>query len=467
MIDYRAKHVFVSFTAAVALKHRDSGDLVLQTAERQFIFRDLSPALVESFTAMMNRVELSALVTSVLGREGAITAARLMFYLERFNGMGLIELTLARKAVPILTVRTIGRQSSSCSVSFDPEGTYVISRFALARMADDEFLIESPLSRIQAVARHESVLVLWASFRTPSSIQQAISQCTGLDAELAKAALQWLADALLLTPVIGFETTEDRNQPLAQWEFHDLLFHARSRDGRHSNQYGGTYPWLGWLRPLPACKPSESADIITLEKPPAKRSDLLDILERRRSIREYSETPIRLSQLSEFLFHSARVLEFVPGEDEITRRPYPSGGARYPLEVYVVANYCDGLQRGVYHYDPRAHGLLVLPIPVALVNEVLGDFRTYAARRANWRPQVAIVLTARFERVSWKYQSVAYALILKEVGALMQTMYLVATGMGLAPCAVGGGDSDLFARVTSSDYYAESAVGEFLLGLPA
>jgi hypothetical protein len=43
-------------------------------------------------------------------------------------------------------------------------------------------------------------------------------------------------------------------------------------------------------------------------------------------------------------------------------------------------------------------------------------------------------------------------------------MYLVATAMGLAPCALGGGDSDLFAQASGLDYLAESAVGEFILG---
>jgi SagB-type dehydrogenase family enzyme len=58
----------------------------------------------------------------------------------------------------------------------------------------------------------------------------------------------------------------------------------------------------------------------------------------------------------------------------------------------------------------------------------------------------------------------AYAVILKHVGVVFQTMYLVATAMGLSPCGVGGGDSDLFARAAGADYYAETSVGEFLLG---
>jgi hypothetical protein len=53
---------------------------------------------------------------------------------------------------------------------------------------------------------------------------------------------------------------------------------------------------------------------------------------------------------------------------------------------------------------------------------------------------------------------------MKDVGCLYQTMYLVATAMGLAPCGLGGGHSDLFAQVAGLDYFAETSVGDFVLG---
>ena len=80
------------------------------------------------------------------------------------------------------------------------------------------------------------------------------------------------------------------------------------------------------------------------------------------------------------------------------------------------------------------------------------------------RPQVVLVVTARFQRLSWKYRSMVYALVLKHVGVLYQTLYLVATDMGLAPCAMGGGDSDLFAEASGLDPLIEASVGEFALG---
>jgi hypothetical protein len=35
--------------------------------------------------------------------------------------------------------------------------------------------------------------------------------------------------------------------------------------------------------------------------------------------------------------------------------------------------------------------------------------------------------------------------------------------MNLAPCALGGGNSDLFAEAAGLDYYAETSVAEFML----
>jgi oxazoline/thiazoline dehydrogenase len=80
------------------------------------------------------------------------------------------------------------------------------------------------------------------------------------------------------------------------------------------------------------------------------------------------------------------------------------------------------------------------------------------------RPQIVMTLTSRFQRLSWKYESIAYAATLKNVGVLYETMYLVATAMELAPCALGAGNSDLFSRLIGTDYYRESSVGEFMLG---
>jgi SagB-type dehydrogenase family enzyme len=81
------------------------------------------------------------------------------------------------------------------------------------------------------------------------------------------------------------------------------------------------------------------------------------------------------------------------------------------------------------------------------------------------RLDMLIIITARFGRVNWQYESIAYSLILKNVGVIYQTFYLVATAMGLAPCALGAGNSDFFSSLAGLNYFEETSVGEFLLGI--
>jgi SagB-type dehydrogenase family enzyme len=189
-------------------------------------------------------------------------------------------------------------------------------------------------------------------------------------------------------------------------------------------------------------------------------------------VREFGDPPISAKQLGEFLFRVGRVKELkeleVPTPNgslpmDFALRPYPGGGALYELELYPVVNHCADLASGMYHYDPLNHRLEKL---AGKTPEVEGLLR--AASGATTIPvehiQVLIVVAARFQRMAWKYNTLAYAATLKHVGVLYQTMYLAATAMGIAPCAIGCGDSDVFTRAAGTDYYTESSVGEFLIG---
>jgi hypothetical protein len=66
----------------------------------------------------------------------------------------------------------------------------------------------------------------------------------------------------------------------------------------------------------------------------------------------------------------------------------------------------------------------------------------------------------------WKYQGTPYQLMLQEAGALYQTMYLAATALGLAPCAVGAFPELAVAEVLDLDPKDEPQVGLFALGVP-
>jgi SagB-type dehydrogenase family enzyme len=148
---------------------------------------------------------------------------------------------------------------------------------------------------------------------------------------------------------------------------------------------------------------------------------------------------------------------------EFASRPYPAGGGLYELEVYAAVQACDGLANGLYRYNPLTHQLHLECGQTPELRRLIGDAAASAGIDSD-RVQVLLIITSRFQRIAWKYASISYALTLKHVGVLLQTMYLTATAMNLAPCALGGGDADLFARAAKTDYYSETSVGEFLLG---
>jgi SagB-type dehydrogenase family enzyme len=196
----------------------------------------------------------------------------------------------------------------------------------------------------------------------------------------------------------------------------------------------------------------------------------------RTSVRDYDDhNPITLAELSLFLDGAARVLsqwesplDLDDGNDgpvlDYTRRPYPSGGSAYELELYLTVARCDGLPNGLYHYDADAHALTPIPSRSERLDAML-DSAQYAMG-ADTRPQILLTITSRFARLGWKYAAIAYALTLKDVGALMQTLYLMAADMGLGGCAVGTSNIDLFEKATGLPFHVEGPVGQFTLGRP-
>src|SRR5439155_20179389 len=127
-------------------------------------------------------------------------------------------------------------------------------------------------------------------------------------------------------------------------------------------------------------------------------------------------------------------------------RPYPSGGSAYELELYLAVADCAGLASGFYHYDADRHALVPIETRPRELEALLGGAELAMGTAAP--PQILITIAARFDRVSWKYSAIAYSLILKDVGVLLQTFYLVATDLGLGGCAIGTSNIDLFEKAT-------------------
>ncbi|MCC6394397.1 MAG: SagB family peptide dehydrogenase [Bryobacterales bacterium] len=186
------------------------------------------------------------------------------------------------------------------------------------------------------------------------------------------------------------------------------------------------------------------------------------VLENRRSRRSGSGRGLTAARLGEFLYRTAHVQESSQsGPVEIQRRPYPAGGALHELEFYVIISRAQDLGAGLYHYQPAEHALYALPATPEQWGELTESARL--ATRSSTAPDALITLAARIGRIAWKYEGMAYRTILLDAGAVLQTMYLVAAAMDLSPCAVGNGDSVLFAMAAGVSELDEPAVAEFAL----
>ncbi len=353
----------------------------------------------------------------------------------------------------------------------------VLSRFAYMRRRGNDMVLESPRSTALFRIGAPAIAIAITSLATP----QRVRELRRRDGFPGAEVLALLLDCQIIIKVQGKNhggglRPAEGDDNLILWDFHDLLFHARSTQGRQANPLGGVYAYAGAVSPLPAVRPRWPGKAIDLPQglpaPPHDHATLARLLRERRSSRVFdAQRPITLAELSSFLDTTARVLsrssEPVDLGDrrpifEHTARPYPSAGASYELELYLAANRCEGLDRGFYHYDAGDH--VLVPIAVGARDFEALMMGAQLAIGAPAAPQVVVTIAARFGRVSWKYSAIAYALILKDVGVLLQSFYMMAAAMGLGGCAIGVTDIELFARMTGIAFHVEGPVGQFAIG---
>lgn len=487
--------LLLSFKKDATVREESSDRLVLDTGDRSLNLEGLSPGLVVAIkTLVAGGATEEALGDLVLENDDASKLPLLYYYLQQFTNLGLICHTLETEGKPLATLVPFATPYSFELQDVEPDKKYVLSRFVYCHNDNGQIVWESPLLRAQLSFAD------WRGAAIIGNLGQAqdagtLAQIPGISVEIAAGFLSFLYGAKMLaaqgaeektaaskttegegpksetttSETTTSKTTTSESEALAQWGFHDLLFHARIRRGRNPHIAGKTYPFEGKIKPLPAIKPQVSEDFIELYKPDLEKLKQTDlpftrVLEERRSIRTQDSQPISAEQLGEFMYRTARSKQVIDFHKyEVSSRPYPSGGANYELELYLAIDSCDNIAPGLYHYCPQNHRLAKIAAKNKQVEALLKQAGGSAGPENEWQPEVLIVMAARFARVSWSYESIAYSLILKDVGVLQQTMYLVATAMNLAPCAVGVGDSDLFAAVAGTDYYAETSVGEFVI----
>ena len=183
---------------------------------------------------------------------------------------------------------------------------------------------------------------------------------------------------------------------------------------------------------------SESSYRIVLPEPRLEsKVSTEEALLKRRSVREYGNTPLSLQEVSQLLW-AAQGITGAYG-----MRTAPSAGALYPIELYLVTGRVDELAAGIYRYRPKGHNLLKLVEGDKRRDLYLAALEQEAVRDA----AAAIVIAAVYGRTTIKYGTRGMRYVHMEVGSVAQNIYLQGVSLKLGTVFIGAFDDKKVKRV--------------------
>jgi SagB-type dehydrogenase family enzyme len=163
---------------------------------------------------------------------------------------------------------------------------------------------------------------------------------------------------------------------------------------------------------------------------------LLDIINRRRSLRGYSEEKLTLPELSFLLWCCQGVQE---KSAKHTMRTAPSAGARHAFETYVLTNHVEGLQAGLYRYLALSNAL----VPVDLSDDITERLTAACLNQGMVRDSAAaFFFTAVLERMFFRYGERGYRYLHLDAGHACQNLCLASEAIGSGTCAIGAFDDE-------------------------
>lgn len=219
------------------------------------------------------------------------------------------------------------------------------------------------------------------------------------------------------------------------YRIHEYVRHSTGNPEKHQHAYkdGG--------------KVYQRMESVPLPPPREVSVSLQDSLSKRVSQREFSQEAVTLSTISTLLQLS------LSKDGKSNSRPYPSGGALYPIETYIIGSL-EGYLPSVFHYEARNLTLRHLwRLPDHF--DMAGIFRTKSLEAL---PPLVIVFTAIWKKNSAKYGDFGYYLGLLETGHMAQNILLTATALNMRACSFGGFDDQSISILLNLDVQTEQPV---------
>lgn len=204
------------------------------------------------------------------------------------------------------------------------------------------------------------------------------------------------------------------------------------------------------------------AETVDLPEPSLADASLADAFHARRSVREYDpDEPLTRQEVATLLGLGAG--ETGGLRDQAGRekglRSYPSPGGLYPVEVYPVVFDVDGLDAGVYYYNPGRHVLRLLDRTDDGFVEEFADRANVPDDLVAWDTVSAVfLLMGSFWRVRAKYGPRGYRFALQETGHLAQNVLLAAAALGLGSVPLGGFDDDAVSDLLGANGVEEAVL---------
>lgn len=306
-------------------------------------------------------------------------------------------------------------------------------------------VLENYVAHSRVGAHPVAALVLSALERW-RTVDAICSDFPDYDPATVRASVRLLATHKFLERFSGKPPRDAPGRPWREWTPAAAHFHFTTKDARYTHdpqKERSFYRRRVKEWPIPAAvKRYAGTRLIAL---PAAQShgEFPGVLLARRTWRRFSSRPVSLQDVATLLGLTWGVQSWMrfPILGRVARKTSPSGGARHPVEAYLIAQNVQGLARGVYHYAPDRHRLERVrgALRAAQIEELLTGQRWFRDAAA------LFVMTAVFPRTLWKYPSArAYRVVLADAGHLGQTFCLAATWLGLAPfCTMALADTKI------------------------